>query len=132
MREIKAIVLHHSASSRDHTTREMIDSWHRARGWHGGCGYHWVIEGSGKLRIGREPTRQGAGSPPNRGRLGICIVGDMTREDERWNSDQVLTLTHLLNALRVVWPGAEVVGHRDLMTPGYTECPGIDVGEAFG
>ena len=99
MTEIKSIVLHHSASSRDGTTFEMIDNWHRARGWRKGCGYHWVIEGTGRLRIGRDPTVQGAASPPNKGRLGICTTGDMTREDERWNSDQILTLTHLLNAL---------------------------------
>ena len=29
--------------------------------------------------------------------------------------------------VRLLWPGIEVCGHGDVMVPGHTECPGVDV-----
>ena len=45
MRQINKIVVHHSASKQS-TTRDQIDRWHKDRGW-SGVGYHYVIESDG-------------------------------------------------------------------------------------
>ncbi len=130
MKEVKSIVIHHSASRRDTTWIKQIDEWHRARGF-AGCGYHYVIEGDGKVREGRRLPKTGAHAPPNSGRIGICITGDNTKPGERWSGEQIISARLLVASLQIVWTGLRVEGHRDLMAPGHTECPGIDVGQLF-
>jgi N-acetyl-anhydromuramyl-L-alanine amidase AmpD len=126
LREITLIVLHHSASSLN-TTLEDIDKWHREdNGW-SCCGYHFVIEAAGQLCLGRAIDRIGAHARGrNRCSIGICLVGDNTKRESKWTPAQIQVLTNLLHVLRVMFPKAKVVGHRDLPTAS-TECPGLDV-----
>ncbi len=130
MNEVRTIIIHHSASSRDSTSLEKIDAWHRDRGFDE-IGYHFVIEGGGELRHGRALPRDGAHAPPNPGRIGICITGNNTQRGEEWSIEQLLSARVLIGALRTVWPGLPVEGHRDVMREGYTACPGVDIGELF-
>lgn len=125
MRAIDRIVVHHSASDLDTTTAD-IDEWHTAKGW-SGCGYHFVIEGDGRLVLGRPVDRVGAHvAGHNEGSVGICVVGDNTTLAQRWTQAQVRALKHTVDVLSVMFQGAEVCGHRDM--PGAkTECPGLDV-----
>lgn len=122
MTSVERLVVHHSASSRVSTTLEWIEGWHRAKGWDG-VGYHWVIEDDGVIRAGRPVPSTGAHvRGHNDSSLGVCVVGDNTREEHRWNDAQKDALRRLVAACRVVWPGIPVVRHADV---GPTLCPGI-------
>jgi len=123
MEEIVELIVHHSASPLT-TTLGDIEEWHREKGWDG-CGYHYVIEMHGGIRVGRSLPKVGAHARPNTGRIGICLVGDNTDEFEKWTHAQVESLLRLYLSLRVVWPGLPVYGHRDVNAG--TECPGVDV-----
>ncbi len=135
MKYIRLIVIHHSDSPRDSTTLEDIRRWHTDPSRPGGpfddIGYHFVIEGDGQIRHGRLLPLQGAHARPNNSRIGICITGDNTQPGEEWSTEQLLSGRLLVAALRTVWPGLPVEGHRDVMRHGYTVCPGVDVSELF-
>lgn len=78
VRNWKGIVVHHSGSIYDNL--EKIDAYHKSKGWDG-CGYHFVIEKDGQVKIGRSLNKVGAHAKtcgPNRNRthIGICLTGD--------------------------------------------------------
>ncbi len=127
MKTVETIVIHHSASARS-TTAAEIRKWHKRKGWDD-IGYHYVIEENGEVKIGRRLPTTGAHARPNEGRVGICITGDNTTPGEEWSTEQLLSARVLVSALRMVWPGLPIEGHRDVMAPGYTVCPGVDVSE---
>jgi hypothetical protein len=123
--KVEQLIFHHSASRRS-TTPDEIRMWHvEGNGW-SDVGYHWLIDASGKVHVGRDPSVVGAHAPPNEGRLGVCVIGDNTRESEKWNDDQWEALADLVDACLVVWPGIELLGHRDTKE---TECPGLETAE---
>jgi N-acetylmuramoyl-L-alanine amidase len=125
MRSITHIVIHHSASPLS-TTLEDIDKWHRDKGW-AGCGYHLVCESDGVMKLGRPIDKIGAHVfGRNRCSIGICLVGNNTFPGEGWTQMQIASLHEILRSLRILFPGAEVLGHRDLPNTA-TECPGLDV-----
>ncbi len=133
--EIERLVIHHSASPIT-TTFEEILAWHtkpkpEGNGWPA-VGYHKVILYDGTVRIGRPIHVRGAHAPPNRGRIGVCLVGDNTKPGQGWTFEQIDALKREVEAWRVVVPGILVCGHRDIMRPGYTECPGLDVRDLVG
>jgi N-acetylmuramoyl-L-alanine amidase len=129
--QVAKIVLHHSASSRDTTTLEKIREWHRAKGWLT-VGYHFVIEGDGKVRHGRSiDVLPAAQKGANENTIAICLVGDNTKPGEQWSDPQKAAVRALVQALRVVLPKpVQIVGHRDIaISP--TACPGLDVADVF-
>ncbi len=145
MKRIERLVLHHSASARS-TTFATIKKWHtqpkpkrgekktarHGRGW-SDIGYNYVILGNGKLRVGRPlPTTGAHARGVNSTSIGVCVVGDNTKPGQEWHPVQISTLEYLIDACKLLWPGIKVCGHRDVMTPGYTECPGLDAADAFG
>jgi hypothetical protein len=130
MREINHIVIHHSASPLA-TTAQDIEQWHLAKGWNG-AGYHLICEKSGELVLGRPIGVIGAHARPwNRNSIGICLVGDNTKPEESWREAQIKSLEEILRTLLILFPLAEVLGHRDLPRVA-TECPGLDVRELLG
>lgn len=127
MREIKRLVIHHSASPRT-VTADTIESWHRSRGFKR-IGYHFIIESDGAQQHGRPVWEEGAhclADGANHDSIGICVTGNNTINGDRWNDAQIASLVELLRVLRVVFPNIPYLGHRDV--PGAaTECPGLDV-----
>jgi len=99
MNEVTEIIIHHSASPRDSTLMEDIRGWHtdadRPNGALDDIAYHYVIEGDGMVQNGRRLPIQGAHSYPNSGKVGICITGDNTQEQEQWNATQIVS-AHLI------------------------------------
>ena len=125
-RKLEHVVVHHSASPLRTTLRE-IDKWHRARGFDG-VGYNYVIEEDGRIQYGRTLFKPGAHTlGHNRDSVGICVVGNNLDPEQSWTEAQEESLKELVRALRMIFPGLSVAGHRDMMPEGYTECPGIDV-----
>jgi len=122
MRRINKIFVHHSASSQQNTTRDMINDWHNDRGWNG-IGYHYVIVADGSIMMGRSFDRVGAHCRGhNQHSIGICVVGNY-ENDLSMTPGQEQSLVMVLNGLLSQFglDANEVYGHREL---GETACPG--------
>ena len=139
------IVVHCSATPPDLDVGvKEIDQWHRDRDFD--CiGYGAVVRRSGLIELGRPLQAVGAHVRGFNSRsLGVCLVGGVNEEnvntaEANYTPAQYNSLARLLSALELVWPGAAVVGHRDLspdadgngeITPDewLKDCPCFDVG----
>jgi N-acetyl-anhydromuramyl-L-alanine amidase AmpD len=101
---VREIIIHHSASSRDKTTIQDIDAWHKLRWpdfkgslgfW---IGYHFVITGDGELTQTRRANELGAHCIPNEGKVGICLTGNFDIETP--NPEQLITLQALIEKIK--------------------------------
>lgn len=126
---------------------EVIDRWHakrgfrRALGWRkslnerlAAIGYHFAIYTNGAIATGRHMDEIGAHVYGfNRNSIGVCMIGTERFTMEAWDS-----LKQLVELLKLKYPAARVVGHRDLSPDvdgdGIVErwewlktCPGFDV-----
>ena len=133
-RAITAIVIHCSASPNGKpVTRDDIDRWHREKGWRM-IGYHRVVEIDGAIKVGRHLKEVGAHvAGQNAHTVGICMIGTDQFTMEQWGA-----LATLVSELLMLYPDANVLGHRDyspdLNGDGIIEpweffktCPGFDV-----
>jgi hypothetical protein len=124
LNQINLLVVHHSGSPRNVTT-EQIRHWHvDGKGW-SDIGYHYVIEGDATTHNGRHLSRVGAHCKGhNNNSAGVCVVGNNTIPEDKWTMLQIAALMDLIYAFRLIFPGIQIVGHKDL---GATACPGLDV-----
>ena len=124
MKRIDAIVVHCSATYEGADIKlDDIDRMHRSRGFNG-CGYHYVIELDGTVRVGRSLSRIGAhcnnkskdGTSYNRHSIGICYIGGLDKngkaKDTRTEA-QKLSMLDLIFKLTETYPIKEIIGHRD-------------------
>lgn len=125
MRPIHMIVVHCSDSPAAlDIGAEEIDRWHKQRGWQG-IGYHFVIRRSGAVETGRPLETPGAHVVGhNKHSIGVCLVGGHRGEAD-FTFAQWAALRELLDDLVSKFPGAAVLGHRDLDEG--KKCPGFDV-----
>jgi N-acetylmuramoyl-L-alanine amidase len=135
MRNLEKVILHCSATpeGRDVST-EDIRKWHvEGNGW-SDIGYHFVIELSGDLKIGRPLERIGAHvKGQNRGSIGVCYIGGMERSmskaKDTMNRGQEATFRNLMVALRASWGELSLHGHNEFSSK---ECPSFNVQDKFG
>ncbi|MHB8772977.1 MAG: N-acetylmuramoyl-L-alanine amidase [Syntrophales bacterium] len=132
-RDITEIIIHCAATpnGRPHTVDD-IDRWHKARGFKRTApvgnlglkhiGYHYVIYIDGTVHQGRDVSERGAHAyGRNDHSIGICLIGT-----DKFTQDQWSALSVLVADLLFRYPGAAVIGHREL--PGVNKgCPGFDV-----
>ena len=81
MRKISKIIIHCTATpeKRHHDVKD-ITRYHKKRGF-STIGYHFLIHLCGKIETGRDINRIGAHtSGENRGSIGICYVGGMSKD----------------------------------------------------
>lgn len=130
-RRITTIVIHCAATrpSQDIGAAE-IRRWHvEQNGWND-IGYHWVIRRDGKIEAGRAEGRAGAhAAGHNHDSIGICLVGGLNpagKPAPSFEPAQLSALQTLLERMRVRYPQAEVLGHRDLPQV-RKACPSFDV-----
>lgn len=136
MRLISSIIIHcsYTPPSMDIGVAE-IRSWHvEGDGWKD-IGYHFVIRRHGLCEVGRPVEIAGAHVRGHNGNsIGVCLVGGMAEGDKRpdcnFTKHQWRRLFHLVDELTDKYPGAEVLGHRDL-DPNKA-CPTFDVKEWWG
>lgn len=127
---IKYIAVHGSATPPDmQVTAEDINRWHLERGWDE-IGYHFVIQRSGLVEIGRDLDKHGAHVKGyNSDSWGICLIGGVDADgkaEDNYAYEQFRSLFTVLRFLRTMAPQAEILGHRDF--PGTdTDCPSFDV-----
>ncbi len=131
MKPIEFLAIHHSAGPNT-TTAKQILAIHLQKGYRT-IGYSHVIEFDGRLVEGRGFRQQLAANPPHNGdSIAVCVPGDMTRDEVRyqWTQAQLDMLRGYVLACRLLFPGIKVGGHRDIgSTP--TLCPGFDVTEQW-
>lgn len=122
------IVIHHTASKTDLTVQE-IHQLHLNQGenWKG-IGYHYYINKKGIIYRGRPEKYSGSHALDyNSVSIGICLSGNFEEEDP--NINQITSLIELLHYLRIKYPNAEILGHRDLNA---TACPGKNLYSKLG
>jgi len=111
------IVLHHAEASR--CSVEDIHRWHQNQGW-SGIGYHYLVRKDGSIWRGRPEMLVGAHCRGyNDKSVGVCAEGDYERE--QMPPEQEAAIVRLVQDLLQRYPGAKVVGHRELVP---TACPG--------
>jgi N-acetyl-anhydromuramyl-L-alanine amidase AmpD len=120
--DVEYLVVHTAAFPHRNCDRDLIDRWHRERGW-SGIGYHFVIINDlhdelddGTVQTGRPVHSQGAHAlGVNERSLGICCVGHGDREPH--TDAQRASLLRLLSDLMDEHPNVTVdgvIGHREL------------------
>jgi N-acetylmuramoyl-L-alanine amidase len=127
---VKYLVVHCSASPPSVRCDVMvIDRWHRERGFRK-IGYHFVVCRDGVVQSGRGLTEIGAHVEGfNDKSIGICLVGGVNEKNQPENNftpEQFKALEVKLMKLLPMFPGAEVLGHRDLPNVNKA-CPSFDV-----
>lgn len=113
------IIIHHSASKV--ANAQLVDSWHRARGWNG-MGYHFLVrKENGIVETGRPIDTVGAHcTGQNADSVGICFEGDFDKEE--MNEEQLKTGKELIAYLRSKYgDNIRIAKHKDFMA---TACPG--------
>lgn len=129
---IKRIFLH-TAAFRGPASVEVIDGWHREKGYEEG-GYHWVITGSifDKVMPGIYKARsleyQGAHVRFHNNSIGICVTGH--GDHLEWTENQMHMVGGLCQKLMHTYniPLKNVLGHREIWTERVNwkkTCPGL-------
>jgi len=124
MRKIDKIVIHCAATPNGKVfTVNHIDAMHKSRGFFrnkaaraafnpsiASVGYHFVIEIDGTVKTGRGLEEVGAHvGGHNQNSIGVCMIGTDKFSKHQWSS-----LAKLVGELSIKYPGALVLGHRDL------------------
>jgi len=134
MRKINKIIIHCSATPQDREVSvSTIRKWHLQRGFND-IGYHYVIHLDGKISNGRNISRIGAHcSGQNRGSIGICYVGgmskDMKKAKDTRTPKQKDSLIKLMHELIYKY-------NKDMTIHGHNEfankaCPSFNVQEEY-
>ena len=128
-RKIDLIVVHCSATRCNRPfTLEAVITCHKARGF-ATIGYHYYVTRDGVVHAGRPLYQEGAHATGfNRRSIGVCYEGGLSPEGKPMDTRTLLqkeTLRKLLSRLKIDYPEAVILGHRDL--PGVRkECPCFD------
>lgn len=119
MRDIKLIVIHCTATANGkHVSVETVRGWHLARGFRD-IGYHYLIDVDGSVSVGRPEEQVGAHAEgQNAHSIGVCLVGGVggpsKTDPGRYTPAQWDCLRIAVQDLQSRYPGARVIGHREL------------------
>lgn len=132
---VRFIVIHCSATrcDRNYSVKQLLRD-HKARGFRT-IGYHFYCRKDGEVSQHRQLLEVGAHARPyNRCSIGVCYEGGLDPDGkpaDTLTAEQFESLKHLIFKLKILFPQAEVVGHRDLPGASPKECPCFDVREKF-
>ncbi|MBI4677106.1 MAG: N-acetylmuramoyl-L-alanine amidase [Elusimicrobia bacterium] len=129
--DIRRVTLHHTAGAQPEALEDarsemrLIQRYHQAgRGWND-IGYHFVIDGAGRIHQGRPENALGAHAlNHNTGNVGISFMGNyhppIADQPAAGQIKTAVALVRWLDEAYGIAPEA-LFGHRDI---GSTECPG--------
>lgn len=117
-KNIRRIVIHCTATREGQDIdAATIRRWHLKQGWND-IGYHFVIQIDGDIERGRPEEIPGSHVKGfNTGSIAIVYVGGLDpqgRAKDTRTPAQKAAMTQLVRELLNKYPGADVVGHRDL------------------
>lgn len=107
MRKIDLLILHCSASDlKEHDSIDVIDSWHRERGFlrkripanalnkqNKSIGYQYVITKDGSVHVGRDEDEVGSHCMHyNSNSIGICLTGNDRFSEEQFRACRELVI----------------------------------------
>lgn len=135
-REVRLLIVHCSATRYDRDFPvEALRAAHTARGF-ADIGYHFYITRDGEVHRCRPVNQIGAHAAGwNDQSVGICYEGGL---DERGQPSDTRTyaqrcaLLDLLRQLRQDYPGARILGHRQLSPYIRKACPCFDARREYG
>ena len=132
MRKIEKIILHCSDSS--FGDADIIDSWHKERGWSGN-GYNYILlngyrkkgvyikEDDGLVEVGRDLEKIPAHCKgQNRNSIGICLIGEKLFSGNQLYKTLPYILTTLMNQYGLT--KNDIYAHYEFSTK---TCPNIDI-----
>ena len=131
---MRYIAIHHTAVSARTTPYQLwaVNNYHKSKwnmvsslGWY--VGYNYFIDKSGittQTRSHTEETMANKGHncdvPERCDTISICMSGDFNIETP--SEAQIASLRRIIDRLQVMYPDAEIVGHRDIQRN--RTCPG--------
>lgn len=126
--QIEHLVVHHTyapnaSQYQGAASVRGIQKFHQdSRGWMD-IGYHFLIGPDGVIFQGRPQEVSGAHVIPNRGKVGVCMIGNFDGVDTVTpvQREALVALLAWLAGSYDVNPTTEIFGHRDWMSTG---CPG--------
>ena len=129
MRNIRYIVLHCTATQPTATVKSIQQYWKNVLHWKN-PGYHFIIQDDGAI-INLLPIEQISNGVAgyNSNSIHISYIGGVDplghAKDTR-TANQIHSQITLLKKLKVLYPDAEIKGHRDFPNV-HKECPSFDV-----
>lgn len=134
MRKINKIIIHCTATpeGREHDVAD-IRRWHLKRGFND-IGYHYLIHIDGTVEEGRPLNKQGAHcSGQNRGSIGICYVGGMSKDMKKAKDTRTVKQKDSLILLMIQ---LMYKYNKDMTIHGHNEyankaCPSFNVQEEY-
>ena len=116
MREIKRIFVHCTAGSQ-RTTLKQLENEFKAKGWKS-PGYHYVVFPDGKVEQMLDESKVSNGVKGyNSTSINVSYVGGVDSKlkpiDNRTDAQKASLIT-LLTDLKSRYPGAHIMGHRDI------------------
>lgn len=133
MRTIKYIAIHCTATSQSASVASIQRYWKEKLGWKN-PGYHYIIDQFGNLIniLPIEDVSNGVAGF-NHCTINIAYIGGIDRKmkaiDNR-TKDQNETMAKLVRGLKLQFPEANVVGHRDFPNV-KKDCPCFDVSKWY-
>lgn len=132
-RKITDYIIIHCADTKPSMNTDIrdVDRWHREQGWRM-VGYHFFIKRDGTLQTGRHLHDAGAHAKGyNEKSIGVCLAGgkseDGKRAEANYTDAQWQRLEEAVKELHQLFPGAAIIGHRDVDPK--KACPCFDVKE---
>lgn len=121
----QTVVIHHSYPvRRDNGTMLELQSIHLNVSKWADIGYHFGVDGAGKVYEGRPINVRGSNvAGYNTGVIGVVLIGDF--EQEIVTSEQMVALQQLLVWLKNTFTLTHLAGHSDFNPE--TQCPGQNV-----
>ncbi len=122
MRQIKRIIIHYSATDSGLYNHDAITNDHRVNRGFRDIGYHYTIDKSGNIRIGREIELAGAHTlGENYDSIGICLLGK-----QNFTKEQFTATRNLLKILLRAFKGCTIHTHSEYSN---TPCPNFSLKE---